>query len=366
MQKYYFIIVIDLILSTIGYTYLYRNFAAARCWPFLAGYAAMAANTVISRMLPFGTPAAIVKLSSWLGNLWIALMYYLLLLSVLHLLLFAAGRIFSLRLPHHAIAAAAVSFIVLFIAWGSWRAFTPVIRTETVTTDKLPAGASHRIVFVTDLHFGEILGRSYADGLAKRIRELNPDLVLISGDLLDEQIAYVERENTLDALDSIKPPMGIYACFGNHDYLDRPALWQQMLEQHNIKILRDADALLPGGIKVTGLNDYSRSKGAEPLQRLSGENGSYYSILLDHQPRRMDAASAAGYDLYLAGHTHTGQLFPNRLVTRRMYKLDYGRADFGGMTAITSDGYGFWGPPVRTEMRPEIVLIELKGAKNTN
>jgi predicted MPP superfamily phosphohydrolase len=91
-----------------------------------------------------------------------------------------------------------------------------------------------------------------------------------------------------------------------------------------------------------------------PLQALSVDNDKYYSILIDHQPRRMDAAAEAGYDMYLAGHTHTGQMFPNRLVTQRMYKLDYGLARFGDLTAVVSNGYGFWGPPVRTELKPEI------------
>jgi predicted MPP superfamily phosphohydrolase len=74
----------------------------------------------------------------------------------------------------------------------------------------------------------------------------------------------------------------------------------------------------------------------------------------------MEAACSAGYDLYVAGHTHTGQLFPNRLVTKKMYKLDYGRKEFGNLTAITSNGYGFWGVPVRTEVAPELVVINLK------
>lgn len=75
----------------------------------------------------------------------------------------------------------------------------------------------------------------------------------------------------------------------------------------------------------------------------------------------MLAASRAGYDLYVAGHTHTGQLFPNHYITKRMYPLDFGRSEFGPLTAITSGGYGFWGPPVRTEAAPELVLIELVG-----
>ena len=129
------------------------------------------------------------------------------------------------------------------------------------------------------------------------------------------------------------------------------------------KVLRDASTVIDGRLKITGLNDFrfSKHKGPKPIQTLAWQNDKYYSVLMDHQPRRMDEAVHLGYDLYLSGHTHTGQLFPNRQITKRMYQLDYGRKEFGKLTAITSAGYGFWGPPVRTEAAPEIVLIELNG-----
>ena len=177
---------------------------------------------------------------------------------------------------------------------------------------------------------------------------------------MDEKIAYVVEQDSLSPLAKLKAPLGVYAAYGNHDYLDKPLLWQQMLEANNIKVLRDASLIVDNTLKVTGLNDFSRNRSIATLEKLSANNESYYSILIDHQPRKLEPASAAGYDLYVAGHTHTGQLFPNRLVTKKMYKLDYGRKDFGKMTAITSNGYGFWGPPVRTELAPELVVINLK------
>lgn len=217
------------------------------------------------------------------------------------------------------------------------------------------------MVFLTDLHLGRILGRSYAERLAARINELQPDAVLIAGDLVDEKIAYVQEENSLAALSSIHAPKGVYVSFGNHEYIDNPDLWQRMLEQQNFTVLRDADAIVDGQIKITGLTDFSRNRTADSLNSLAASNNAYYSILLDHQPRKMAEAAAAGYDLYLSGHTHTGQLFPNRLITKKMYQLDYGRCEYNGLTAITSAGYGFWGPPVRTEAAPEIVVIEVTG-----
>ena len=226
-------------------------------------------------------------------------------------------------------------------------------------TEKLPQNAHYKIVFLTDLHMGRILGHDYAERLAARVNEQKPDFVVVSGDMLDERIFYVEEEDTLSALAQIQAP--VYMAFGNHDYLDEPLRWQKMLTDKGFSILRNTYTIIDNKIKITGIDDYSKNRTNSQLINLSSQNKDYYSILLDHQPRRMDAAADAGYDLYLAGHTHTGQLFPNRLVTKKMYKLDYGRTDFGTLTAITNNGYGFWGPPVRTEVAPEMVVLELQG-----
>lgn len=99
-------------------------------------------------------------------------------------------------------------------------------------------------------------------------------------------------------------------AFGNHDYLDEPLRWQQMLTDKGFYILRNTDTIIDNKIKITGIDDYSKNRTNSQLINLSSQNKDYYSILLDHQPRRIDAAADAGYDLYLAGHTHTGQLFP--------------------------------------------------------
>lgn len=360
MKVIFFLGAVDFILSAVSYIYYRQNFAFAKTWTFFFLYLFLAANTVGSRILPEATPLFILKASSWLSGLWIAFMYYSVLLAILHGVIFLGSKLLHFALPQQKLATAGLAFILLFIAWGTFRAFNPTIRTEEIATHKLPTGTNYKIVLVSDIHLGRILGNSYAKDLVQKINAQQPDLVLLAGDMLDERIRYVEQEDSLSPLAKLNTPLGVYAAYGNHDYLDRPQLWQQMLEATNIKVLRDTSIIVDNKLKISGLNDFSRNKGTASLEKLSTDNAAYYSILIDHQPRKMDAASAAGYDLYVAGHTHTGQLFPNRLVTQKMYKLDYGRANFGNMIAITSNGYGFWGPPVRTEVAPEIIVINLK------
>ena len=123
-------------------------------------------------------------------------------------------------------------------------------------------------------------------------------------------------------------------------------------------------AVLPQGIKLTGLRDYSRDRGTEALERLAEGNADYFSVLIDHQPRRLFEAAKAGYDLSVSGHTHAGQVWPFRYITQSMYLLDYGMTYVDGMAAIVSNGNGFWGPPVRMgpswAHTPKLLLSTLK------
>ena len=361
MRIIFFIGIVDLLLSTIGYLYYRHNLPWGRSSWFTLAYLLLTLNAIVSRALSPTLPHFLVKLSAWAEGLWVAFGYYTLLFALVHFVLWLIFKLLPFTLPLDKIAMVTLVASCLTVTFGSLRAFTPVVRTEHIVTSKLPAGTSYRLALISDVHLGRILGRSYAEKLVQRINQLEPDAVLIAGDLIDERITYVEEENSLAALAKLNAPKGIYLAFGNHEYIDNPALWHKMVQANGIKVLRDASTVIDGRLKLTGLNDYSRNHDLSSLKTLAWENDKYYSILIDHQPRKMETAAAEGYDLYLSGHTHTGQLFPNRQVTKRMYQLDYGRRDFGKLIAITSSGYGFWGPPVRTEAAPEIVLIELNG-----
>lgn len=361
MRIIFFIGIVDLLLSTFGYLYYRHNLPWGRSSWFTLAYLLLTLNAIVSRALSPTLPHFLVKLSAWAEGLWVAFGYYTLLFALVHFVLWLIFKLLPFTLPLDKIAMVTLVASCLTVTFGSLRAFTPVVRTEHIVTSKLPAGTSYRLALISDVHLGRILGRSYTEKLVQRINQLDPDAVLIAGDLIDERITYVEEENSLAALAKLNAPKGVYLAFGNHEYIDNPALWHKMVQANGIKVLRDASTVIDGRLKLTGLNDYSRNRDLSSLKALAWENDKYYSILIDHQPRKMETAAADGYDLYLSGHTHTGQLFPNRQVTKRMYQLDYGRRDFGKLIAITSSGYGFWGPPVRTEAAPEIVLIELNG-----
>ncbi|MDY6028703.1 MAG: metallophosphoesterase [Acidaminococcaceae bacterium] len=361
MGVVFFIGAVNIILGLISYLYYRINFTWGREPAFLLTYIFAGASALISRLPWLELPTSMDKFLAWSGNMWVALAYYTTLWSLLHLVIYLLGKTGLFTVNSYALAKTGLLLICGFLVWGVYRAFTPVIRTENIVTAKLPPSADYKIVLLTDIHLGKILGRAYAEKMTERVNALHPDIVLISGDMLDEKLPYVARENSLSPLRELRTAKGVYMAYGNHDYLDRPGKWQQMLEHNGITVLRNQDVIIDGKLKITGVEDYSFEASDFAIRALSDGNEYFYNLLLDHQPRRMETAADYGYDLYLSGHTHTGQLFPNRIFTRRMYSLDYGRKNYGAMTAITSNGYGFWGPPVRTEAAPEIVVINLKG-----
>lgn len=299
MSVILFISLIDFVLSSLAWVYYSHAFSFMRSAPFIALYVLLMLNTVGSRVLPESLPLPLLKLSAWLSGYWIAFLYYSLLLMVVHGIVYAVLRIFSFKLPFMQFAAAGAIVLAIFVAWGSWRAFSPVVRTETVVTDKLSSDKQYKIVLVSDIHLGRELGYDYSKGLVELVNAQQPDLVLIAGDIMDERLQYIIEEDSLAPLKELQAPLGVYGAYGNHDYLDRPDELRALLAGNNISILTDESTVVDDKLKITGLHDYRVSTSIVPLQALSVDNDKYYSILIDHQPRRMDAAAEAGYDMYI-------------------------------------------------------------------
>lgn len=367
MKILMFISTVVILLTVLTYVYYRLVFKFARSWGFFFLYILLSINVIVSRILPDMMPLQLLRAEGYLSGLWLAVLFYSLLIAVIHLILYCMAKLFGLRLPNEQISLGMLGCCFIFCLWGAWCAFHPDIRYERLQTEKLAVGTKVKVGLVSDIHLGRVLVRGYSWDLVDLLNSQNPDVVIIAGDMLDEKISYVKRANSLEPFSHLNAPLGVYMVMGNHDYIDDPVLWQKMLKRIKINVLHGKSvALINGTLKITGLVDFSRDGGTEALRQLSAGNEEFYSILVDHQPRRFEAAEEEGYDLYLAGHSHTGQLWPNRVFTKFMYDLDYGRVKYGRMTAIVSSGIGFWGPPIRSSVSPEIVIIEINGIGTTD
>lgn len=343
-------------IGSLGLWFMYRQgIAKLRPWWVLLLLWLMPALFVLGNIGINLLPRSLIRLVAWTSGVWAGFFFYSILVLPLFLLLWLVGKI--CHRPGMAFLAARLflAFNAAFTAFGLWRATHPVVRELTYRTDKV--AGPYKIVFVSDLHFGGLFGMDYGENLAERINGQKPDLVLIGGDIVDRDLSFVKREGSLGTLGKIRARDGVYAVFGNHDRMSGTSQEERaILEGEGIRFLVDENQAINSWLNLTGLDDYRMGNRYAAFQSAPGK----FNILLEHEPMRIRQAAAKGYELYFAGHTHAGQLFPIRLITQKMYDLDYGSRYFDQMLTTVTSGYGLWGIPVRTGPWPELVVVNVE------
>jgi predicted MPP superfamily phosphohydrolase len=307
------------------------------------------------------------------GDYWLAALYYFLLLWLVADVGGFLGRRLGLLTSGDgrplAVGLAVAAIVAAVLLYGSWNARNPQITTYELTVGK-PAGElkEMRMVMVSDIHLGPIVGYERLVGLVAAINGLQPDVVLLPGDIIDENVSYFVERKMAEPFGALKPRYGVWAVFGNHEYLSGKAEEvSARLREAGITVLRDEYARVGDSFYIVGRDDRRRAQfdgdGRKELAAvLAGVDRRLPIFLMDHQPFNLDEAAGQGVDLQLSGHTHVGQMFPNNFVTRRVFEIDWGYLRKGAYQIIVSSGFGTWGPPIRVGNRPEIVLIKIKFA----
>ncbi len=329
---------------------------------------------IFGRVLERYTVCAISDCAIWLGSFWLGYMLYLFLGAALVDMLRAVIHIFNVHLPfiHQryeaakmAAAAAVFGAATLIVAAGFVNACTPRIRELRLNiSGKATSLASLHLVLVTDIHLGTLIGNSRLLRLVKSINDLKPDCVLLAGDIVDEDLKPVIEQNIGETLCNIESRHGVYAVTGNHEYIGGADEAVSYLERHGVRMLRDAAVLVAGQFYIAGREDRSvegfTGRRRVPLERiLATVDTRRPVVLMDHQPFRLHEVTGNGVDLQVSGHTHHGQLWPFNFITRMVYEVSMGHKKNGKTHYYVSCGWGTWGPPVRTNSRPEIVSIQI-------
>ncbi|TWH51830.1 metallophosphoesterase [Sporomusa sp. KB1] len=330
----------------------------------------VASAPILSRIL---ARAGIAKAESLLiiGDWWLAITYW----SVLLWFIVDITKVADKRLnflPAIAKDMTNQGYIVLFIllgmlVYGAWNALNPVITRYDMSINKQAEGIDNlKIVLVSDIHMGRVIGIDRVERLAKSLNELNPDIVLYAGDQIDDNATYVVNNKIAEPLRNVKTHFGSYAVLGNHEYISgQPALAVSLLKNNGITVLQDQWTMIGDAIYIVGRDDLSAvryaAKGTGTLADIMKDIDKKKTIIvMDHQPSRINEAAQQGVDLQVSGHTHNGQFFPNNLITKRIYEQDWGYLKKDAYQLIVSCGYGTWGPPIRLGNQPEIVEINIK------
>ncbi|MEH6943815.1 metallophosphoesterase [Bacillus sp. JJ722] len=296
-----------------------------------------------------------------LGSYWFALLY-ILVFSVPFIHIIVALSRFS-KLPRRKIerGAGVLTLVVLVVvfSYGTFNAYSPVVRTYEVNLpNKGEAVDQMNIVMASDTHFGVLSNKSHASRMVNEINALKPDLVLFPGDIVDDKIDSYSKQGIEKVIANIKSTYGVYVSLGNHDKGDTSKLIK-VLEDSKMKVLYDETEVVADSITLIGRKDKTESERLPLSALMKNVDHTKPVILLDHQPYELDIAEAEGVDLMVAGHTHRGQVAPFQYVTQRIYENDWGYLKKGTLHSVVSSGYGFWGPPIRTNSRSEIVQITL-------
>jgi predicted MPP superfamily phosphohydrolase len=254
---------------------------------------------------------------------------------------------------------------ILTVLIGHINALFPRVSTVDVSITK-PAGnlKELKIVQLSDIHLGTIIRSTYLKILVDKVNDLEPDMVLLAGDIVDEDVAPVAEQNMSRILREINATFGVYAITGNHEYFSGVAAAVSYMEEGNITVLQDAVVKVADAFYLVGRKDRMAERMAggrkELTEILQGVDKSYPIILMDHQPYFLEVAEQNGIDLQLSGHTHHGQLFPFNFITRAIYELSWGYLQKGNTHYYVSCGVGTWGPPIRTNSHPEIVQLNIR------
>ena len=365
-------------------------FRAVRHWALpVAVQVFLACSIVIAFFLPEGRARRVMKL---IGNYWLGvLLYVLLAVAAADLLRLLLG--YALPFKHifittrmHRIAGCLCAFAILISSlWGVVNARIIHVTPYDVTVEKSVAGMDEmKVVLAADLHLGYNIGRREMQQMVEKINAQDADIVVIAGDIFDNEWEALDDPDGIAAtLRGIRSKYGVYACYGNHDIEEKvlagftfrqsakkesdPRM-DAFLKEADITLLHDEGTLIDGKFYLYGRPDAHRpGRGIEvrktPDEITAEMDKGKPIIVLDHQPKELQALADAGVDLDLCGHTHDGQMFPGNLTIRLMWENACGYLRKGKMHNIVTAGVGVFGPDMRVGTQAEICPITVHFAQ---
>lgn len=301
--------------------------------------------------------------TSWVSYVWMGYLFLFcstaLLFDIARVLVAFAGVRWPLG---DAAALLAVGLLALaMLGYGFVEARHIRVEQLIVTTPKLPATVGHvTIAQISDLHLGAMLNDEFLDRVVARLREIKPDIVVATGDIVDGQGDHLDA--LAGRLHALQPPLGAYAVIGNHETYVGLERSLDFLRSAGFTVLRGATANV-GGIVLAGVDDPSAAATGQgvrvdPARMMAAVPRGSFVVLLKHQPVVDDEVP---FDLQLSGHVHGGQIFPFGLLTQLTYHVHTGLTRLAsGSKLYVSRGTGTWGPPIRLFAPPEITLIRIE------
>jgi len=352
-----------------------------------AAMVALAAGLPLMRLLARRFPA--VRAASWPLYTWLGVLFlfFVLLLSadVFRFLAWAWSRLRASEPPQvdlgrrtlvaRAFAGAITASTAALTGLAVRAATGPVaVRRVPVTLPRLPRQLDGlTLVQLTDVHVGPTIGRAFIESIVARTNALEPDIIAITGDLVDGRVH--ELADAVAPLGQLRARHGVYFVTGNHEYFSGATPWIQELTRLGIRCLRNERISIGQGdasFDLAGVDDHSGARSGEEGhgedldKALANLDPAREVVLLAHQPRSVFAAARFGVGLQISGHTHGGQIWPFSYLVRLQQPFIAGLHRHRDTQIYVSRGTGYWGPPMRLGAPAEITQLVLSsGAPRT-
>jgi uncharacterized protein len=342
---------------------------------WLISFLILASAFIIGRVMEGFWLGPVSNLLVWTGSFWLAAMFYFFLLVILVDLVRLADYVFPfltkiidpdrmIQFKYNALKVS-VAFVAILLFAGHINTLFPKI---TKLELNIPSSTSElselNAVLVSDIHLGTMTPKRHIQKRIDLINSLKPDIILMAGDILDEDLKPVIYNDLGSALKQLHAPLGVFGITGNHEYIGGVEPASEYLTNHGITLLRDTVVTINNSFYLAGredrdINRFSGDTRKPVAELLQDTPRDLPIILMDHQPYELGKAAAEGVTLQVSGHTHHGQLWPINFVTAAIFEISRGYGKVDGMHVYVSNGLGTWGPPIRIGTRAEIVSLKI-------
>ena len=325
-------------------------------------------NKLISRLLSF-LPLLLFAFGIYIDmvNAIVVDIHLIVIIVLTKLLFYIIKRISKKEISEYIVFSIGVLITTIILINAYYQAYNVIKTSYVINTEKSIGIENFRIVQISDSHIGTTMDGKKFSKYMEDINELNPDIVVLTGDFIDDGTSYTDMCDAALGLGNLKTKYGVYFVYGNHDkgYYNRDfqeARLKEELEKNNVKILEDNAVDITNDIILVGRQDKEVKDRIDAITLTKDLDKNKYIIMLDHQPNDYDNEKLSGADLVLSGHTHGGQLIPLGQFGLLLGSNDkiYGMEKRDNTTFIVNSGISDWAIKFKTGTVSEYVVIDVK------
>lgn len=350
----------------------------------------------VSIMIGFALPTTslLKRAFTKIGYYWLGFILYFFIGIIIALIiriiiwLFTKNKGYKVALARNFTVIFVIVFTALMSIYGIVNAHKLRIINYEVVSNKKATLSELNVVLISDLHIGYNVGIKEIEDMTKEINKLNPDVVILAGDIFDNDFDAVEKpEQMVKILNSINSKYGKYATYGNHDIQEKILMgftfeWSkeakakvqadermnQFIKDAGFTFLYDDSVLIANSVYIYGRPDgekinFGNKTRVEASKITENLNKDFTIICVNHEPDDLHELAKAGVDIDLSGHTHNGQIWPGTYTIHLAWDNAYGLQKIDNMTSIVTSGVGLFGVNMRTGCYAEIVNIKINFEK---